>query len=239
MLYGHGLMSGRWAMEESGTFDWSPIVAAGHRLARLDWRGHGDSTGTAEPDHYTWSALGTDLLALLDQLSPEAQVDAIGCSMGTGSILHAAATAPDRFRRIVLTAPPTAWETRREQGATYERLAEIAATGGATAVERVFAMQPTQGVLAERESPMRVNVSDDLLPALLLGAAQTDLPDRERLRGLPVPTLILSWAGDPSHPVSTGEALHDLIADSRYHVAQSLADVRAWGGVVADFLSQD
>lgn len=234
-LFGHGLMSDRWAMEDSRTLDWSPVAAA-HRLVRLDWRGHGESTGGTDPDEYTWAALGDDLLALLDVLSPDAPVDAIGCSMGTGSILHAAVKAPHRFRRLVLTAPPTAWETRAAQCAGYEQLALIADSGGKAAIERAFAMQPMQGVLAENDAPMRIDVSDELLATVLRGAARTDLPDPEALRGLTVPTLILSWAGDPGHPVATGEKLHELLPQSEFQVAQRLADVQEWGTVAAHFV---
>lgn len=238
VIWAHGLMSDRWAMEDVGTLDWSPVVDAGRTLVRLDARGHGESGGESDPARYTWAVLAGDLLAVLDQLSPDEPVAAIGCSMGTGTLLHAAVAAPDRFSALVLTAPPTAWETRAGQVEAYRQLAEIAESGGAAAVERVFAMQPLNGVLAEADLPMRIGVSDALLASVLRGAAQTDLPSPDEIHGLSIPTLILSWAADPGHPVSTGEKLHELIPESRFSVADSLAAVRMWGAAAAAFLGE-
>lgn len=238
VVWGHGLMNDRRLLEESGVFDWSPVVASGRALLRLDWRAHGASGGGHADQGCTWASLADDLLALLDELSPDAPVDAIGCSMGTGAILHAAVARPQRFRRLVLTAPPTAWHTRVAQAEGYRQLAEIAESGGVAAVERVFAMQPATGFFGEPTAPLRIGVSDELLPWVLREAAASDLPDPEGIRGLPIPTLILSWADDPSHPVSTGERLHELIPASRFEVAQSPAEVRAWGSTAAAFLKE-
>lgn len=237
-VWGHGLSSDRWAMENDGVLDLAPVVDSGRTLVRLDWRGHGDSGGGGDPEQYSWASLGADLLALIDQLSPNAPVDAIGCSMGTGAILHAAVTAPDRFRTIVLTAPPTAWDTRAAQVETYLALAEAAEQKGRAVIERLFAMQPVAGPLGELDLPPRVSIDEARLPAVLRGAALSDLPDPDRLVRLRMPTQILSWADDPGHPVSTGQRLHELIAGSRCAVAAALADVRGWGGTIAEFLSE-
>ena len=52
-------------------------------------------------------------------------IDAIGASMGTGTLLHAAVQAPHRFRRLILSAPPTAWESRTAQAGMYEQAASL------------------------------------------------------------------------------------------------------------------
>ncbi|WP_417563573.1 alpha/beta fold hydrolase [Microbacterium sp.] len=238
VIWGHGLSSDRWAMENDGVMDWAPVVDAGHTLLRLDWRGHGESGGGTDPAEYAWSSLGDDLLALVDDVSPDAPVAAIGCSMGTGAILHAAVAAPERFRALVLTAPPTAWETRPAQVDGYRAIAEVAEQGGRAAVARLFGMQPTPGVLGELDAPPQVSVDDALLPAVLRGAALSDLPAPDAIAALSIPALILSWAGDPGHPVSTGERLHEMIGGSRFAVAATLGDVREWGTSAAAFLSE-
>jgi hypothetical protein len=43
-------------------------------------------------------------------------------------------------------------------------------------------------------------------------------------------------AKHPCHPVATAEALADTLILSELHVASDLAGVRAWPGVVRDFL---
>ncbi|QAY60899.1 alpha/beta hydrolase [Microbacterium protaetiae] len=238
VIFGHGLTNDRDTMEDAGIFDFAPLVAAGFRLLRFDWRGHGASGGGTDPDEYTWSSLADDFLALIDELQPDEPVIAMGCSMGTGSILTAAVRRPDRFARLVLTAPPTAWQTRAAQGDMYRQLAQIVENGGVQALERAQEMMPPVGIFAELPAALPVRVSPQLLPTVLRGAAEADLPQQEAIRGLPVPTLILSWSGDPGHPVSTGETLHELIPDSEFQVAHSLAQTRAWGEAIVAFLRQ-
>jgi 3-oxoadipate enol-lactonase len=74
------------------------------------------------------------------------------------------------------------------------------------------------------------------VPSILRGAALSDLPTREELHGVVVPTLILAWTGDPAHPVSTAETLAELMVMSELHVASDLAGVRRWPQLVRDFL---
>jgi pimeloyl-ACP methyl ester carboxylesterase len=81
-----------------------------------------------------------------------------------------------------------------------------------------------------------MDVPRDLLPSVLRGAADSDLPDDTALRTLGVPALVLSWEGDPGHPVATGERLAELVPGARLETAATLAEVRAWGDRAATFL---
>ncbi|MEQ6898766.1 alpha/beta hydrolase [Microbacterium sp. KR10-403] len=238
VVFGHGLTNDGRTMEDAGIFDFAPIVAAGFRLLRLDWPAHGASDGPLEDTAYTWTSLADDVLALIDEVQPDAPVAAVGCSMGTGSILTAAVRRPDRFSHLVLTAPPTAWETRAAQGDMYRQMAELVETQGLATLERAQAAMPAPGIFAQLDAPLPMRVPERLLPTVLRGAAQADLPPRDAVRGLDVPTLILSWSDDPGHPVSTGEQLHELIPDSHFSVAGTLAETRAWGAVIARFLAE-
>jgi pimeloyl-ACP methyl ester carboxylesterase len=67
------------------------------------------------------------------------------------------------------------------------------------------------------------------------GAADSDLPDRDALRALRIPTLILAWRGDPVHPVSTATQLAELLPRAELHVAATLDEVRAWPERIAAF----
>jgi pimeloyl-ACP methyl ester carboxylesterase len=80
-------------------------------------------------------------------------------------------------------------------------------------------------------------MEEKVVPALLRGAAASDLPTREELRTVVVPTLILAWADDQSHPVATAEALAEHLVLSELEVAHDLAAVRAWPERVRDFLA--
>ncbi|GAB6902976.1 alpha/beta fold hydrolase [Kineosporia succinea] len=98
-------------------------LAEHHTFVRYDARAHGESTGTAVPELYTWENLALDLLTVKSHVSPADPVDVIGSSMGTGTILHAALREPSAFRRLVLVIPPTAWETRAANSLRNEEAA--------------------------------------------------------------------------------------------------------------------
>jgi 3-oxoadipate enol-lactonase len=55
------------------------------------------------------------------------------------------------------------------------------------------------------------------------------------VRRLDVPTLVLAWDTDPGHPVSTAEALGELLPRAEVHVARSLRDVATWTSLVERF----
>lgn len=236
VVQAHGMMSSREADARYG-FDLTGL-RSGHTLLRYDARGHGSSTGRAEPGDYTWPALATDLLALLDHLAGPEPVDAVGASMGTVTILTAALRRPDRFRRLVLFIPPTAWQTRVPQRDMYE--------AGASAIEIqglepfLAAMTPAMGppVLAELGVQMLPQVPESLLPSVFRGAARSDLPDVATLAGVPHPTLLLPWAGDTVHPVETAQTLADAMPDTRTVLTSTAADVRRWPQLVTDFLGR-
>jgi pimeloyl-ACP methyl ester carboxylesterase len=77
------------------------LVAAGHRVATMDLRGHGESDTTFRA-HDT-VATGTDIVALARELGGGAVV--MGNSMGAGAAAWAAAEAPDAVAGLVLVGP--------------------------------------------------------------------------------------------------------------------------------------
>ena len=78
-----------------------PLADAGHRVAVLDLRGHGDSDTTfaTHGDVVT----GQDALALVEHLGGPAVL--VGSSMGAGAAGWAAAERPDLVAGLVLTGP--------------------------------------------------------------------------------------------------------------------------------------
>jgi 3-oxoadipate enol-lactonase len=210
----------------------------GHRVVRYDARGHGASTGRPDPDDYRWSALADDLIDVVDALGATEPVDAIGASMGTGTIVWAALRHPERFRRLVLLVPPTAWETRAAQSGLYLQGADLIDARGLDALTALMSTAPLPPVVAELGIEMTPELVPSLAASVYRGAAASDLPPREAIaEGLRLPVLLLPWAGDPSHPVATAEQLRDLIPDARLELAPDATAVRAWPARVAEFLA--
>jgi pimeloyl-ACP methyl ester carboxylesterase len=234
----HGVGSSRASEDSSGYLDWSPIARAGRRLVRYDARGHGRSTGRPEPGDYTWQHLAGDLIALVDHLSPDEPVDAVGVSMGVGTLLNAVTSCPERFRRLALVIPPTAWETRVPQGEVYRRMADLAQTQGRDAIVAAMASAPPLPLLAAGGwTTQPPDNAEELLPSVLRGAAEADFPASDAVAEIRQPVLLLPWIGDASHPVSTSERLHELLPESVMKVSETPEDVRAIGERVTTFFA--
>ena len=206
--------------------------AGAPRVLRYDARGHGRSSGRTVPDDYRWDRLAEDLLRLLDHVFPGESVHGVGPSMGTGTLLHAATTDPDRFHGLTLVVPPTAWESRRTQSSTYEANARLIEEHGVEAFVAGgdAAPPPPAAAAAPRTVP---DVEESLLPTVLRGAATADFPLREVIATLTAPTLILAWTDDPSHPLSTANELHALLGLSELVVAATPAEIDEWPELLA------
>ncbi len=234
VISAHGLSSSRANDDSMGvSFESLP----GRTVVRYDARGHGASTGRAIPADYSWSALAGDLLALADEVSPDAAIDAIGASMGCATILHAVVTAPERFRRLVLVIPPTAWETRAAMAAGYEAQAKLVEEKGLAALLEMSEGLPNPPAMRP-DARFAPAISEELLPTVFRGAALSQFPDREQIATIRQPVLILAWVGDPGHPLSTSEELLALLPDAVLSVAQTPEDVAGWVATAEEFLSR-
>lgn len=205
---------------------------SGTRLLRYDARGHGRSTGRMVPEDYRWQSLADDLLRLLDHWFPGERVHGVGPSMGCGTLLHAAVRDPDRFSGLTLLVPPTAWETRAAKADDYRVAADLVESRGMAAfvaAGRLAARPP-----ATAQAPETVpDVTEELLPTLLRGAALADFPAREDVARIAVPVTLLAWTDDPAHPVSTAEALRDLLPQTTLEIASTPAQVAGWPRVLS------
>lgn len=198
------------------------------RVLRYDARGHGHSTGRAVPEDYTWPVLADDLDRVLAEFVGDAPLDAIGQSMGAATLLHAARRRPERFRSLTLVIPPTAWETRSAQQETYRASADLVETRGIETFTRMseHLPRPPAAPPAPRTGP---DVSQELMPSILRGAAKSDLPPLSELAVITAPTLILGWIDDQAHPLSTAEALAATLPNARLVVARTPQDSLTWG----------
>ncbi len=156
--------------------------------------------------------------------------------MGAATLLHAARREPSRFASLTLVTPPTAWETRVAQRGTYLINADMVERLGIEAFVELGLTAPVVPALADAPHTAPA-VSEALLPALLRGAALSDLPLPDELEAIEAPTLLLAWSDDPTHPVSTALALAETLPDTRLVVARTPYGVIAWPGLFADHVT--
>lgn len=225
--------------DEVGLFDWSCAEDVA-RIVRYDARGHGGCECSHFEDRaYRWSSLVDDMLRA-PGMGPFV---AGGASMGAATALYAAARAPRRIQGLVVVTPPAAWEARHAQAQVYEAAARLVERRGIPGYLKAI-QHVGQARILDEELPEAKTIwlrhlrrmDEKVVPSILRGAASSDLPSRDEIRNLVLPTLILAWTGDPHHPVSTAENLAELMVLSELHVADDLAGVRRWPELVRDFL---
>ena len=102
LIHGYGEHSGRY-------LPWvERFVAAGYRVASLDHRGHGKTTGVKRGEVDSFDSLVDDLSAYVDAVRCERPLFLYGHSMGGLAATRLAERGDERFAGIVLTGPALA-----------------------------------------------------------------------------------------------------------------------------------
>ena len=244
-VWGHGLTGSMRSEDALGIFEWKKFPKD-IRLLRYDARGHGESEASATPAGYHWAELGSDMTALAQKHAKAEGYVLGGQSMGCATTLYAALQSPEQVRGLVLVNPPTAWKTRAAQGSLYRKTAWLSGLLGGRLLAEVMRRdmrralpfwlletrsEQLSGMLAGLRSMRRCTLFN-----LFRGAALTDLPTTTELAGLTVPTLILAWSDDPTHPLQTAEELARHLPNAQLHIASSNEEVLHWPQLISDFV---
>jgi pimeloyl-ACP methyl ester carboxylesterase len=247
LLWGHGLMGSVDSEQQLGWFGWQQ-PPPGVQLVRYDARGHGASQASHTAQSYTWPNLAEDMLALADALGAQRFI-AGGASMGCVTALSAALKAPQRVRALVLVFVPNLWEARPAQARSYKISAAngrlLGGMGLAWLMSRTMPERLPSWLLAEQPSAIPIlrfgigRLRARTLWHLLRGAARSNLPPRQALAALAdIPTIILTWTGDPAHPIAMAEEVHRLMPRSQLFIARSHADLLTFAPRIAAFVGQ-
>ena len=78
------------------------VIEAGYRVVTADLRGHGESSSNWS--EYTTSAVGQDILTLIDYLDA-GPAHVIGTSFSPGAMVYASVERPEAFRSLTLIGP--------------------------------------------------------------------------------------------------------------------------------------
>ena len=240
VLWGHSLMGSMSQEEATDIMPWRGLEAHA-RVVRFDARGHGGSEATLDEGAYHWSELARDLWGLADACEIDRAVIG-GVSMGAGTALHAAMLAPERTRGMVLMAPPTAWETRPRQRRLYRGMAKVTEVVGLRPFHMFAevsgrAARNLQLAKLQRATMQGLRTADArAIRVALRGAALSDLPEPAAFESLDVPTLILAWKDDWSHPLSTARELAARLPRARLEVMDETSAIDEWPGLVAGFV---
>jgi 3-oxoadipate enol-lactonase len=216
-VFAHGLTN---SCMELAAF--TPMLA-GTKI-RFCFRGHAHS-GTPEAGHYRFADFASDLDAVAGHFGA---TRAVGTSLGQGAITNLLARDPDRFERIVFILP-AALDVRLTDFERFDRIADLLETLPADeAIERIVA--DSTRVARYDEEPWLRELDMFLWQDLnTVGVARAirdvtrdvAIEDRELLRKVEAPTLILCQEGDQLHPLALGEVLADLMPNAELIVIGS------------------
>ena len=184
------------------------------RVLRYDGRGHGQSG--LSPTVYGIDRLGRDVLALLDAANVE-RAHFCGLSMGGMIGQWLGRMAPDRIDRLVLCntaariGPPDLWD---------RRIAAVEQGGIAAIVPGVIERWFTKDFCARDKAEVeRIAAMLRQTPAagyIAACAAIRDIDQREQVKAIKAPTLVIAGTFDQATTPVDGRFLADQIAGARY-----------------------
>ncbi len=205
-----------------------------------------DACGKSASGNYKWDAM-TDQLR---EVTEACQLDSLvigGTSMGSVTALHFAVMYPEKVKALILVTPPWAWEKREPVKATYKKIASK--TNHATIPEflkRLVSLSQDPPDFYENEHPdIRQRLMEHRLgfdPAyysqIYLGGAASDLPSRELIATIQVPTFIVALPDDVNHPLNIAQELNELIDRSKLRVVSDYKGYLNLQEEVQEFLTE-
>jgi 3-oxoadipate enol-lactonase len=199
----------------------APLVAAGYRVIRYDSRGHGGSGVTEGP--YSIELLADDALALLDSLGIE-RTHFCGLSKGGMVGQWLASHHGDRLHSTTLC------DTAAYMGGGQvwqERIDAVRAGGMAAVVdgtvERWFTPAGRERLTDDVAKVREMILATPPEGFCACAGAIMAMDQRESIRAVQVPTLVIVGEDDPGTPVEAAQLIHERIAGSRLVVLPEAA----------------
>ncbi len=212
------------------------------KVVRYDARGHGATPPSPGP--YSIEQLAGDALAVLDALQIE-RAHVCGLSMGGMVGMALLRLAPQRIGRAVLAntsaymGPRSLWDGR----------IDLVRAGGIEA-----SVEPTVQRWFPAAFHARAPETIDRMRGMIrrtsaegyIGCCEAirDMDQREAIRAITHPVLVIVGANDPATPPAAGQLIHDAIAGSALEVLDAahisaVEQPEAFGRAVETFLAPD
>lgn len=154
---------------------------------------HGDEPDAPE-GYWNYRTIADDVLKAADEVKAQ---KAIGVSLGAGALTRIAAEHPDRFDRIALLLPAVLDQPRS---------AEVRSVLREQTSEDEIARTLPDGYALGDYVQARARALRRLTTAIDRLSAEFPVADREALRHVTAPTLVIGAVGDPLHPAEIAEA---------------------------------
>jgi 3-oxoadipate enol-lactonase len=237
-VFAHGLTNSR---NELAPF--TPALAG--TKVRFDFRGHGRSS--VPEAGYRFADFARDLDAVAARYGA---TRAVGTSLGAGAITHLIAERPDRFERLVFLLP-AALDVALADHRDFDRTADLFETMDKDHAIEAIMSSAERSVTYERAPFLRafdMMLWQDMNPVGVARAIRevvrdVAVGDRELLRRVTAPTMIISREGDTVHPAELGRVLAQLMPNTELIVlpgeAELIESIPMLVGRVKAFLEDD
>jgi 3-oxoadipate enol-lactonase len=219
--------------------------AAPGTKVRFCFRGHGHSD-VAEPGSYRFEDFAGDLDTVARAYGA---TQAVGTSLGAGAITHLLGEDPARFERLVFVLPAALDRPLTStQHADFDRTAELLESLPTDeAIDRILEGSGRTADYAERPWLRDIDLLlwKDLNPTGVARAIRevtrdVAITDRDLLRRVHAPTLLIAREGDAIHPAELARVLVQLMPKAELIMLASeqelLEAIPALVGRVSDFL---
>ena len=234
----HGLLLSRRMHEPLA----KALADRGNRVITLDLLGHGGSERPLDPQCYSMTFFGEQVIALLDHLEIDEAV-VLGTSLGANTAIEAAALAPERLRGMVIEMPVldgallacalafTPLMLALSYGEPIMRVVQA----GAKRVPRLpWLLDFVVDTVRQDPAPGAA-----VLQGLFFGRIS---PHRGERRRIETPTLVIGHRRDPVHPFSDAGMLAEELPNGRLLEASSIIELRIaperLTGEIADFIDE-
>lgn len=221
VIYLHGLLHRNWMQ-----YQLAERCAKSFRAISLEFSGHGRSSASRNPAHYTMERFADETEGLIDHLGLGSAI-VHGTSLGANVLLNALLRFPEKLAGAVIEMPVL------HNAESFARAAfKPMAAGLRIASPAVSGLARLLGHLP-RSSP-NLAILLDLVPhdpeqaaAVLEGLLDTaHIPALEELAGVQVPTLVIGHARDPLHPFADTLALAEALPRGEILQAKSMVELR-------------
>ena len=218
------------------------LAERGSRVITLDLLGHGRSERPRDPQCYSMSFFGEQVIALLDHLEIEEAV-VLGTSLGANAALEAAAQAPERLRGMVIEMPvldgallacALAFTPLMVALSFGEPVMRVVQAGARLVPRLPWAVDILVDLVRQDPAPGAA-----VLQGLFFGRIA---PHRNERRHLQTETLVIGHRRDPVHPFSDAGMLAEELPNARLLEASSIIELRVapdrLTSEIADFVDE-
>ena len=218
------------------------LAARGNRVITLDLLGHGSSERPLDPQCYSMTFFGEQVIALLDHLEIDEAV-VLGTSLGANTAIEAAALAPERLRGMVIEMPvldgallacALAFTPLMLALSYGEPLMRVVQAGAKRVPRLPLLLDFVVDTVRQDPAPGAA-----VLQGLFFGRIA---PHRSERRRIETATLVIGHRRDPLHPFSDAGMLAEELPNGRLLEASSIVELRIaperLTGEIADFIDE-